>query len=220
MGYDQAMKARSYPVVLSLACGLVLTAPAWAADAAPMTHVFLDPDEPVVAGIRRLGERTIDQAGLTLVNEVRRVLAVTPTVAAISMLHLKNYKLPAATPGDLAVTKLALTSFQVRNPAHAPDEADRAALSVFRGQLERGDPVAKVLVQRVTPTDLPPEWRVYRPLSVMKQCLDCHGTPSTLAAGVAARLKELYPADEAVNYRMGSWRGIIRVSIIDPVASK
>ena len=185
-----------------------------------MTHVFLDPDEPSVAEIRRLGERTIDQAGVALVLEVRRVLAVTPTVAAISMLHLKNYKLPAAAPGDQQVAKLQLTSLQVRNPAHEPDAADRAALSVFRGQLDRGDPVAKVLVQRVTPTGLPPEWRVYRPLSVMKQCLDCHGTSSTLAAGVAARLKELYPNDTAVDYRAGGWRGIVRVSIVDPVAGK
>lgn len=214
------MKARLCPVVLSLACGLVLTAPAWAADAAPMTQVFLDPDEPVVAGIRKLGERTIDQAGVTLVNEVRRVLAVTPTVQAIEVMHLRSYKLPVAAPGDLAVTKLALTSLQVRNPAHAPDAADRAALSVIGGQLERGDPVAKVLVQRVTPSGQPPEWRVYRPLSVMKQCLDCHGTSATLAPGVAARLKELYPDDTAVNYRAGGWRGIVRVSIADPVAGK
>lgn len=185
-----------------------------------MTHVILDPDEPVVAGIRRLGERTIDQAGVALVTEVRRVLAVTPTVEALGALHLKNYKLPAVAPGDLAVTKLQLTSLQVRNPAHAPDVADRAVLSVIRGQLERGDPVAKVLVQRVTPPGQPPEWRVYRPLSVMKQCLDCHGTASTLAPGVAARLKELYPADTAVDYKAGSWRGIVRVSIADPVAGK
>jgi hypothetical protein len=214
------MKARSCPVVLSLVCGAALAAPAWAAEAAPMTHVFLDPDEPVVAGIRKLGERTIDQAGVSLVNEVRRVLAVTPTVQAIEALHLRSYKLPAATPGDLAVTKLALTSLRVRNPAHAPDAADRAALSVIGDQLERGDPVAKVLVQRVTPSDRPPEWRVYRPLSVMKQCLDCHGTSATLAPGVAARLQELYPADAAVDYKAGSWRGIVRVSIADPVAGK
>lgn len=214
------MKARSYPVVLSLACGLVLIMPAWAAETAPMTHVFLDPDEPVVAGIRKLGERTIDQAGVALVNEVRRVLAVTPTVQAIEVMHLKSYKLPTAAPGDLAVTKLALTSLQVRNPAHAPDEADRAVLSLIRNQLEQGDPVAKVLVQRVTPSGQPPEWRVYRPLSVMRQCLDCHGTSATLAPGVSARLKELYPADTAVDYKAGSWRGIVRVSIADPVAAK
>lgn len=214
------MKARTYPVVLSLACGLVLSATAWAADAAPLPHVFLDPNEPALARIRRLGEGTIERAGVALVLEVRRVLAITPTVQAIGALHLKDYKLPVAAPGDMAVTKLHLTSFRVRNPAHAPDGADRAALELIKDQLERGDPVAKVLVQRVTLPGQPPEWRVYRPLSVMKQCLDCHGTAATLAPSVAGRLKELYPADTAVDYKDRDWRGLIRVSIVEPAVGK
>lgn len=212
------MKARSCPVVLSLVCGLLAAPAAWAAQEVPTTQVFINPDEPTVAAIRKLGETTIDQAGVALVNEVRKVLAVTPTVQAIGTLHLKDYKLPAATTGGLTVTKLKRTSFKVRDPENAPDAADRAALDYIQGQLERSDPVAKVLVQRVTPSGQPGEWRVYRPLGIMKQCLECHGTSGALAPGVAARLKELYPADTAVDYRMSQWRGLLRVSIADPVA--
>lgn len=173
-----------------------------------------------MAGIRKLGDDTIERAGVSLVLEVRRVLARTPTADAIGALHLKNYKLPAASPGDFAVTKIRRTSLRVRNPENAPDAADRAALDRIKDQLERGDPVSEVLVQRVTLPGLPPEWRVYRPIAAMKQCLDCHGKAAALAPGVAVRLKELYPDDAAVDYTQTEWRGLFRVSIADPVARK
>lgn len=214
------MKARTYPVVLSLA-GALLGAAAWPAVPAPLPHVFLDPSEPLVAEIRRIGETTIDRAGTALVLEVRRVLARTPTVDAIGVMHLRDYPLPATAPGSImTVTKLQRTSLRVRSPANAPDAADRAALDLIQAQLEQGDPVAKVLVQRVTTPGQPPEWRVYRPLSVMKECLDCHGAPAALAPGVAARLQELYPDDKAVNYRASAWRGLLRVSITDRPVGK
>jgi hypothetical protein len=209
------MKARSYPVVLSLACFLAAFAAARAADAAPPPHAFVNPDDPVVAEIRQVGERTIDHSGSALLMEVRRVMAATTPALAIGMLHLKDYKLPAAVPGKPAITAVRRTSLLVRNPANSPDAADLAALERIQSQLEHGDEVDRVIVQRVTLPGQPPEWRVYRPLVTLKQCLDCHGPPGSLAPGVPDTLKVFYPTDKALNYRTGSWRGLIRVSITD-----
>jgi hypothetical protein len=208
------MRARSYPVVLSLACGFVASSTAWSSVVDP-PHAFVDPDDPAVAEIRRLGERTIDQAGNAMISEVRRVLATTTPALAIGKLHLKEYKLPLAMPGKPVVTELRRTSLRVRNPANSPDAADLAALEVIQGQLQRGDDVAKVLVQRVALPGQPPEWRIYRPLATLKQCMDCHGTDAALAPGVADTLKVFYPADKAVDYKPGEWRGLIRVSIAE-----
>ncbi|MDQ5978384.1 MAG: hypothetical protein QG602_1358 [Verrucomicrobiota bacterium] len=208
------MKARSYPVVLSLACGLAAGSAALAADAAgPTHHAFVDPADPTVAEIRSIGERALDHCGTALILEVRRVLTTNSAALAIGKLHLKDYKLPAAAPGKPAVTAIRRTGLQVRNPANAPDAADLAALERIQAQLESGDEVSKVLVQRVTLPGQPPEWRVYRPLVTLKQCLDCHGSPETLAPGVADTLKIFYPADQALNFRTGSWRGLIRASV-------
>jgi len=209
------MKARSYPVVLSLACGFVASTTAWAAASEP-THVFVDPDDPAVAEIRRTGERTIDQSGNAMISEVRRVLTTTTPALAVGKLHLKDYKLPLASPGKPVVTELRRTSLRVRNPANSPDAADLAALDLIQGQLQRGDDVSKVLVQRVTLPGQPPEWRVYRPLATLKQCMDCHGAEAVLAPGVAETLKVFYPADKAVDYKAGEWRGLIRVSLLEP----
>lgn len=211
------MKARFYPIVLSLACFLAAFAAAQAADAANPPHAFVNPDEPLVAGIRQTGERVVDHVGSALLMEVRRVMANTAPALAIGKLHLKDYKLPATAPGQPVVTAIRRTSLQVRNPANAPDAADLAALERIQGQLEEGDAVDEVIVQRVTFPGQPPEWRIYRPLVTLKQCLDCHGKPGALAPGVADTLKVFYPTDEALNYRAGSWRGLIRVSLIEPV---
>lgn len=210
------MKARFYPVVLSLACFLAAWAAARAADAAPQPHAIVNPDDPIVAEIRQVGERAIDHSGSALLMEVRRVMANTTPALAIGMLHLKDYKLPAAVPGQPAITTIRRTSLLVRNPANSPDAADLAALERIQGQLDRGDEVDKVIVQRVTLPGQPPEWRVYRPLVTLKQCLDCHGPPGTLAPGVPDTLKVFYPADKALNYRTGSWRGLIRASLSEP----
>ena len=210
------MKARFHPVVLSLACGCLTLTAARADETASAPFAFVDPDDASVAAIRQLGDRTIDQAGTALVLELRRELADKSPALAIGGVHLKHYELPAARPGQPAVTAVRRTSLKVRNPANAPDAADRAALELVRQQLEAGEHVAPVLVQRVTFPGQPPEWRVYRPLAVLKQCLDCHGDEAHLAPGVAATLKEFYPADTAVNYPPGAWRGLFRVSISAP----
>jgi hypothetical protein len=209
------MKARFYPIVLSLALAVVaLTSTRGAA--APATFTFVDPDDPAATQVLELGDRTINQLGNALILEVRRVLAKSSPALAIGMLHLKDYKLPLSRPGQPVITAVRRTSLRVRNPANSPDIADQAALDLIMKQLQDGEDVARVLVQRVTLPGQPPEWRVYRPLAALNQCLDCHGKESALAPGVADTLKVFFPADKAVDYKPGEWRGLIRVSIQEP----
>ena len=214
------MKARSYPVVLSVLLGLMLTSAGRSEEPAVLTHAFFDPADPAVSEIRRLGEWTLDRAGVMMQSEVHRVLADTAPAMAIGVMHLKDYKLPATAPGKPAATELRRTSLQVRNPANAPDAADRAVLELIKGQLDQGDPVSKILVQQVMRPGQSAEWRVYRPLVVIKQCLVCHGETATLAPGVQDALKVFYPRDTAVDYHDGDWRGLMRVTIVVPAAAK
>ena len=214
------MKARLCPVVLSVLAGVLLSCPIRADEPASQTHVFFEPTDPAVQEIRRLGEWTLDRAGVMMQSEVRRVLANTAPAMAIGVMHLKDYKLPAFAPGQPAVTALQRTSLHVRNPANAPDAADRAALVLIKDQLEQGDPVARILVQQVKQPGRPDEWRVYRPMVLMNQCLVCHGPPEALGPGVQDALKVFYPRDTAVDYNEGDWRGLMRATIVVPAASK
>jgi hypothetical protein len=220
MEYHRAMKARSCPVVLSVLVSLLLSSVGRAEEPPVLKHAFLDPGDPAVTEVRRLGEWTLDRAGVMMQTEVRRVLADTAPAMAIGVMHLKDYKLPTYAPGKPAVTELRRTSLHVRNPANTPDAADQAALALIKEQLDQGDPVAKILVQQVQQPGQPAEWRVYRPLVVIKQCLLCHGDPANLAPGVQEALKVFYPRDTAVDYKEGDWRGLMRVTLVVPVAAK
>ncbi len=210
------MKARSHPVVLSLALVLLAPISCRAADAASSSHLFVDPDDPTVAAVRQVGVRIIDQCGAALVAEMKRTLANSSPALAIGILHLQEYKLPAPVRGQPVVTELRRTSLQVRNPANAPDDADLAALSRIQHELEAGDPVSDVLVQRVDRPGRPVEWRVYRPLVTMKGCLDCHGPADALAPGVAETLQVYFPRDQATGFKAGAWRGLLRASLAVP----
>lgn len=193
--------------------GALLPSPAAGADSPP--HVFVDPDDPRVAFIRQAGERAIDHSGNALLLEVRRTLADAAPALAIGRMHLKDYKPPPPPRGLPLVTEIRRTSLRIRNPANTPDEADLAALHRIEREIERGDAVSNLLVQRVTLPGQTPEWRVYRPLITLKQCLACHGPPGSLAAGVPDTLKVFYPTDGAKDYKAGSWRGLVRASIPD-----
>jgi hypothetical protein len=94
--------------------------------------------------------------------------------------------------------RVGRTSHRLRNPAntgpdwvasildaYADDPADRAPRTVSLGD-DRTGYVEPILLQ---------------PL-----CVTCHG--ESLAPDVAARIRELYPDDRAVGYRVGDLRGV------------
>lgn len=203
------MRALTTLASLAWACALTLVR----ADEPALPFLFLDPDDPAFADVRRQGERVVDQAGSALVLELRRLSATAPAAQILGSVHLKNYRLPAAAAGRPRVTAVRHFSSQLRDPANAPDAADQAALDRIRQQIESGDDVSPLLLQRVTVPGTPPEWRVYRPLVLLPECVVCHGTPDKLGPGVADALKPLYPADKATGYRAGQWRGLLRVSL-------
>ena len=214
------MKTPMLPLGRLFATACLCLLPAGTGRAAEPAYEFLSPDDPAIAEIRRLGERVVDHAGGALLSEVRRTLTTDTPALAVAKLHLKDYKLPPGAPGKPVVTAIRRTSLRVRSEANAPDEADLAALRKIQHQLEEGESISKLLVQKVAYPGQAAEWRVYRPLATPGQCLVCHGSKEELGAGVADNLKTFFPADQAVDYTPGSWRGLLRVSIAEAGPAK
>lgn len=202
---------------------LVLTALASlpAADTTAVSATFVDPDAPENTEIRDLGERAINRLGVTLINEVTIAVKKSGATKAVDVCHLKALPLTGEIiAGMPRITSVKRTSQKLRNPANAPDEAEKLALAHVEKELAAGR-LPKVLVQRVDSTGGKPEWRVYRPVGVAPQCVTCHGPREALEPELQARLAERYPADQATGYAVGQWRGLIRVSVGDappPVA--
>jgi hypothetical protein len=179
-----------------------------------MTAEFVPVESPEATEIRSIGERAISRVAYSMVNEAAKTVASVGPTQSLSVCHLKFLPSTGAVISDMPrVTALKRTSLRLRDPANAPDAADQAALDRVQRALEAGDSAPKILVQRVERTGSPAEWRVYRPIGVLAQCLPCHGPTDEMSDEFRAELKRRFPNDAATGYSLGEWRGVIRVSI-------
>ena len=111
----------------------------------------------------------------------------------------------AAEASAAAGVKLGRTSDRLRNPANAPPGWTRAPLEAAAGK-KAGD----VLPAAV---DLGAKVGVLLPIAVGSPCLGCHGPAESLQPRVKEALAARYPADRAVGYALGDFRGFLWVEV-------
>lgn len=178
---------------------------------------FIDPASLDVAAIRQAGEAATGKVATRLVTELTLALGAGGPENAVDFCHLNAQDLTAESArGAANVVAVKRTSNRLRNPANAPDAAERLALERVEKIVAAGDPPPPVLVQRVRRDDTAaPEWRVYRSIVMQPACLACHGSPDMQPPALRAALQERYPDDAALGYRAGDWRGFI-LAIVQP----
>lgn len=98
-------------------------------------------------------------------------------------------------------------SLQERNPANTPSADEAKVLESMQ----------KLLTQKKLPAYIiksnPKGYSYYKPLVITQEaCLKCHGDLSDNAE-LSQFLKEHYPEDKAMGYKMGDLRGAIVVEI-------
>lgn len=98
-----------------------------------------------------------------------------------------------------------------RNPKAVPDDWEAGVLADFERRLAAGES-AVGLDHHETVLQDGQRWQRYMlALPTQAFCTQCHGTADQLAPGVAARLRELYPADRATGYAVGQLRGALTI---------
>lgn len=172
--------------------------------------------DPAAGPMREAGEAYINLIGRQMVHELQGAIASKGLPAAIGLVHLKEFSPFAPLPGQPRLTAARFTSLQLRNPANAPDAAEKAVLEKISTALQEGDDVPSLLLQKLSTPGQPDEWRAYRPLVALPLCLKCHGPMDGLPPEVRTAMAARYPQDQAQNYKAGTWRGLIRVSFIAP----
>lgn len=100
-------------------------------------------------------------------------------------------------------------SLRQRNPKAVPDDWERAALTDFDRRAQAGENPATLERAEVVAENGQSTYRYVRALPTQELCVSCHGAADRLSPAVAARLRELYPADRAVGYVPGQIRGAI-----------
>jgi len=102
-------------------------------------------------------------------------------------------------------------SLRPRNPKAVPDAWERAALEDLDRRAAAGEGPAKLEKAEVIVEDGKQVQRYMRALPTQQLCLSCHGAASSLSPAVSAQLNALYPADQAVGYRVGDIRGAMTI---------
>lgn len=155
-----------------------------------------------------LGSEAARELGAKLINRLQAKLAEEGPAGAVEFCSVEGLPLTAEVSREIGFD-VKRTSSRIRNPANSPDSLERAALDHFEERAGPGDSLPSAFVQRTPAGD----YRHYQPLRVQPFCLQCHGSPEELGAGVAEILEERYPEDVAMGYSAGDFRGLIRVSV-------
>ncbi len=104
------------------------------------------------------------------------------------------------------------TSHKVRNRANAPDAWEKAGLEAFATRIAAGEkPKDLEMWATVADPDGSRTFRYLKAIPTAPMCLKCHG--GELATDLAAKLTELYPADQAKGFAMGEMRGAFTVKM-------
>jgi hypothetical protein len=150
-----------------------------------------------------------DALGQELASLVQRTVEDEGPAAAVRVCSEVAQERTTAHGGDGMVVRRV--SDQLRNPANAPDEWERAELERLQTLHAAGELPAEVtVVQRRGGRD---ELRLLRPIVLQPGCATCHGAPESIPADVRAILAERYPGDRATGYAAGDLRGAVSVRV-------
>lgn len=98
-------------------------------------------------------------------------------------------------------------SLKERNSANTPKADEAAALKSMQKMLNKKE-LPEYIIEQEGKT-----YKYYKPLVIKKEvCLRCHGDISSNPE-ISKFIKEAYPDDKAIGYKMGDLRGAILVEI-------
>jgi hypothetical protein len=105
------------------------------------------------------------------------------------------------------------TSLRIRNPKNTPDAWERKTLESFEERRKQGEDIGKMEHSEMVTEGGKSLFRYMKAIPAGELCLTCHG--KDLAPDLAAKLRELYPEDQATGFSLGEIRGAF--TIIQPI---
>ncbi len=104
------------------------------------------------------------------------------------------------------------TSLKVRNSANQPDQWELATLKTFEQRKAKGEDINTIEFAETIVVDGKSTYRYMKAIPTAELCLNCHG--SNINQDVAAKLKQLYPSDQATGFNRGDIRGAFSVKTV------
>jgi hypothetical protein len=121
---------------------------------------------------------------------------------AISFCNENAYPITGIYADSVVIRR---TSLRVRNLNNKPDSLELLTLNEMEALMRSSKvPTAKVVRQHSRE-----EIHYFKPILLQAMCLNCHGTPGVQIQNLTQKkITELYPDDQAVNFKEGDLRGV------------
>ena len=110
-------------------------------------------------------------------------------------------KINTSYPKGVSVKRISLKN---RNKDGYPTSKDEVAmLKKLGAQVKAGKKLPKMIVEKISEN----YYKVYKPILIGKKCLVCHGDAKHRNKDAYKTIKEKYPNDKAIGYKVGDFRG-------------
>lgn len=129
----------------------------------------------------------------------------------VNAIEVCNSKAPAIAKiiSDQKGWSVGRTALKYRNPDNAPDAWERSVLERFEQQKAQGRDPKTLEYFEVVDVQGAKTFRYMKAIPTGGVCVTCHGTQ--LAPEVGAKIKELYPQDQATGFEPGDIRGAFTI---------
>lgn len=163
-----------------------------------------------IAAVTAIGQKASAELLKTLGGNLQEHLKSGGPMDAFGFCSDEAYALTEAVDksmgADVSVKRISL---KYRNPANEPTSDEKAVLESMETLKVNGVVLPAEMVEVVGNGT----YKYYKPLLINKEaCLKCHGDIDKTPA-LAKAIKERYPADKAVGYKMNDLRGAIVVTV-------
>ncbi len=160
--------------------------------------------------VKQEGITYIKMLGGALKSELQTQMKADKTaVKALDFCTVKAYEITQGVNKKLpSYAKVRRTALKLRNDS--TNKADAIDTKVMQ------EYIVSMNAKTFTPKDIKVveegnTTRVYKPLVTMPVCLKCHG--SEVSQEIKERIKSAYPHDKAMNFKIGTLRGVIVAEI-------
>ena len=156
-------------------------------------------------GVKKEGIKYIKMLGMSLKSELKAKMKEDKSgMGAFGFCSARAEEITKDINAKLpSYAKVRRTALKLRNPNNKADDIDTKVMNEYVTSIANKTFSPKnIKVVEVNGTT-----RVYKPLTIKKVCLKCHGT--NVSDDIKKAIVTSYPKDQAVGYKEGDFRGVI-----------
>ncbi len=160
--------------------------------------------DPLLAERIPVYNETAKNLAHAMINELKTAVAEKGLVEGMDVCRqkVKSIAKPLLEGKSFTLRRVSLKN---RNENNVPDAWETEMLTAFEARKSAGEDPAKITAAKVSDENGVKTVRYLKAIPTQEMCLACHG--EHLAPTLTEKLKELYPNDKAVGFKVGDIRG-------------